>query len=258
MFLAEPPPSQGDLHFRMGEIPVRIHPFFWLVTLIMGMQGDPKPGAVISWMFAVVVSILVHELGHAMLQRIYGGHPRIVLYGLGGLAICEDCNRSTCAQILIFLAGPFAGFLFALAIMMLIRMAGHGIGMLLGGGVRLTSGMISDPAGLSMMGLTLFWERFSSPPVNGMLLDLLFINVLWGAVNLLPIYPLDGGRIAREVCLSASAHQGIILSLQISMVAAGMMVLVGISWQSWFVAIFFGYLAYSNYQTMAAYRASRW
>ncbi|QEG37036.1 site-2 protease family protein [Bythopirellula goksoeyrii] len=258
MFLAEPPASQGDLHFRVGGIPVRIHPFFWLVTLFMGMQGDPAPAAVLSWIVAVVVSILVHELGHAVLQRYYGGRPRIVLYGLGGLAICEDCDRSTRSQILISLAGPGAGFLFALVIAMLVRLAGHGVGMLVGNGAKISSGSIVDPAGLSVLGLTLFWERFTSPQVNEMLLNLLWINLLWGAVNLLPIYPLDGGRIAREVCQSGSPRQGIILSLRISMAAAIMMILVGFSWQSWFTAIFFGYLAYSNYQTLTAYRESLW
>ncbi|TWU21941.1 site-2 protease family protein [Bythopirellula polymerisocia] len=258
MFLVEPPPSPGDLHFQMGEIPVRIHPFFWLVALIMGMQGDAAPAAVLSWMVAVVVSIIVHEMGHAIFQQHFGGRPRIVLYGLGGLAICEDCDRSTRSQILISLAGPCAGFLFAVAIMLIIRTLGHGIGMFIGDGAKLTSGNILDPKGFSVFGLTLFWEEFSSPQVNRMLLDLLWINLLWGAVNLLPIYPLDGGRVAREVCQLGSAQQGIVLSLRISMVAAIMMILVGFSWQSWFTAIFFGYLAYSNYQTLTAYRASLW
>jgi hypothetical protein len=49
-----------------------------------------------------------------------------------------------------------------------------------------------------------------------------------------------------------------ILSLQISMFAAGAMVLVGLSWGSLFVAIFFGYMAYSSYRTLNAYRANLW
>lgn len=258
MFLVEPPPSPGDLHFRFWGIPVRIHPFFWLVTLFMGMQGDAVPAAVLSWIIAVVISILVHELGHAITQRYYGGRPRIVLYGLGGLAICEDCDRSTFSQILISLAGPCAGFLFALTLVLLIRSMGHGVGLLVGEWTKISSGAIADPAELRLLGVTLLWERFTSPPVNEMLLNLLWINLLWGAVNLLPIYPLDGGRISREVCQSGSPRQGIILSLRISMAAAIMMILVGFSWQSWFTAIFFGYLAYSNYQTLVAYRASLW
>ena len=88
--------------------------------------------------------------------------------------------------------------------------------------------------------------------------DLIWINGLWGLVNLLPIYPLDGGRVSRELCLLSQPQQGMILSLQISMFAAGAMVLVGLSWKSLFVALFFAYLAYSSYRTLQAYRASLW
>lgn len=191
MFLAEPPPSSGDLHFRVAGFPVRIHPYFWLITLFMGMQGDAAPAAVLSWVLAVVLSILVHELGHAFMQRHYGGRPRIVLYGLGGLAVCENQPRSTAAQILIALAGPFAGFLFAAAVVLLVVLGGKGIGLLLGSGPV----PAADPVGLKLLGMTVYWERFASPAVNDMLLNLLWINVLWGAVNLLPIYPLDGGAL---------------------------------------------------------------
>ena len=95
MLLGEPPPSQGDIHFRLFGMPVRIHPFFWVTTLILGMgAGSTPPAVVLSWIVAVLLSILVHELGHAAVQRHYGGHPKIVLYGLGGLSICDDCDRS--------------------------------------------------------------------------------------------------------------------------------------------------------------------
>ncbi|NOZ40262.1 MAG: hypothetical protein GXP24_08560 [Planctomycetes bacterium] len=84
--LAEPPPTQADVHFRVLGIPVRVHPFFWIITLIIGMRGDSAPPAeVLSWIVAVFVSILIHELGHALVQRRFGGQPRIVLHGMGGL-----------------------------------------------------------------------------------------------------------------------------------------------------------------------------
>ena len=254
--LFEPPLHQADLHFRLLGFPVRVHPYFWIVTLFMGMQGGSTPPAVIlNWILAVFLSILIHELGHAVLQRYYGGRPRIVLYGMGGLAICEDCERSTYPQILISLAGPFAGFLFALLLLSSVRVAGHGIGLALGDAVRFNSGGINDPTRFSVFGLTLGWDRLASPQANEFLLNLLWINLLWGVMNLLPIYPLDGGRVVRELCLLGQPRAGIVLSLQISMIAAGAMVLVGLSRESFFTAVMFGYLAYSSYQTLAAYRS---
>ncbi|MCG8448752.1 MAG: site-2 protease family protein [Pirellulales bacterium] len=253
MILAEPPPSQADIHFRIFDIPVRIHPLFWVIALIIALRDEAPPATVLIWVVAVFVSILVHELGHALLQRRYGGNPRIVLHGLGGLAICGDCERSTRAQIWISLAGPGAGFLLALLTALTIRAAGHRLGLFTG------ETMIPfEPEGLKIMGVWLLWEGFSSPHVNNLLRDLFFINILWGAINLLPIYPLDGGQVARELCVLGNPRSGMILSLRISMIAAIGMAVVGISWQSLFVMLMFGYLAYASYKTLEAYRASLW
>ena len=65
MLFAEPPPSQGDLRFRFFGFPARIHPFFWLVTVLLGARGDVSAVDLLVWVVVVFVSILVHELGHA-------------------------------------------------------------------------------------------------------------------------------------------------------------------------------------------------
>ncbi len=256
MIFSEPPPTQGDLHFRIFGIPVRVHPFFWLVSLIIALQGSSTPPAVVlSWNVAVVVSILIHELGHAFVQRHYGGQPRIVLHGMGGLAICGDCERSSRAQILISLAGPFAGFLFAALIAIAVALTGHQLGLF----TATEPDIAFDPRGLRLLGVWLLWEAFPSPQVNELLSNLFFINILWGVINLLPIYPLDGGHVARELCLfGADSRTGMILSLRISIFTAIAMALVGLSSQSLFVVLMFGYFAYSSYKTLEAYRASLW
>jgi stage IV sporulation protein FB len=83
---------------------------------------------------------------------------------------------------------------------------------------------------------------------------MIYICVIWGIVNLLPIYPLDGGHVAREILLQISPRYGIRLSLWLSIVAAVAMAVFGfVQWHSWFVAFFFGYLAYTCYATLAAY-----
>ena len=88
MLLGEPPPTQGDLHFRILGFPVRVHPFFWVSTLLLGMGGgEADPVETLIWIGVVFISILVHELGHAVMQRRYGGRPWVTLYGLGGLAV---------------------------------------------------------------------------------------------------------------------------------------------------------------------------
>lgn len=254
MILAEPPRSQYDLNFRLFGIPIRIHPYFWLVTVLLASGGGGmRPAELLTWVVIVVVSILVHELGHAFMQRHFGGRLWITLYGLGGLASCDDCDRRPSSQILISLAGPAAGFLLALAVAGALRLTGHVVGMNVGN-------TESIPAGVNSMSLplaTVYWSPLASRDANYIVAQLFWINILWGLVNLLPIYPLDGGRVARELFSLHNARRGIVLSLQLSIVAAALMALYGaLRMHSPWTALFFGYLAYSSYAMLASYRAA--
>lgn len=258
MLLQEPPTSQADLHFRLFGFPVRIHPFFWVIVVLLGISpgrggGDTPPEALLIWVAVVLVSILVHELGHALAQRHFGGHPKITLHGFGGLASCDDCDRSPRSQILISLAGPGAGFALAAAVAIAMRLAGLSIGPDFGRAAEHVT-----PPYASLFGL-FYWQLPANELASQLIGQLLFVNIVWGLVNLLPIYPLDGGQVSREVCTLNSPSRGIVLSLQISMVCAGAMaVFAAVKWESIFVAIMFGFFAYSNYRTLQAYQASRW
>ena len=130
MLIGEPPRTQGDLNFVLFGFPVRVHPFFWVISLLLGISGDPKPELVLIWVAAVFVSILVHELGHAFAIRRYGGQAWITLYGMGGLASSNEANRTPKAQILISAAGPAAGFVLAAAVLVAIRLSGHQAGLM--------------------------------------------------------------------------------------------------------------------------------
>jgi stage IV sporulation protein FB len=255
--IGEPPPTQADLHFRAFGVPVRVHPWFWIVTLFLGMggSGPAEPMQTVLWVAVVFVSILVHELGHAFLQTRFGGHPHITLYSFGGLASCDDCDRSPRSQILISLAGPVAGFLFAAAIVLLVRAAGHSIVFALSP----TSGNLSDwetgrLVWQRILLFSAFFEPFASRPLNCLIADLLQVNILWGVINLFPIYPLDGGRVARELFTLGNPRRGIIQSLWLSVGAAAFLAAWGLSRNSIYTAIMFGYLAYGSYQTLRAYQ----
>jgi Zn-dependent protease len=241
MFLVEPPPSQGDLHFQIFGFPVRVTPWFWAVTLILALNTKEKvdPKRVLVWVAVVFVSIVVHELGHAVLQRRYGGRPRIVLYGFGGMAISDNSDRSPSIQILISLAGPIAGFLFAAATLIAIRLAGHDVQFDFSGGI--------------LDALIPRWEWFDAPLANLLIFDLLYVNIFWGLVNLLPVYPLDGGQVSRELFTLNQPHRGIVQSLWLSAAVAGAIALLSILGCEIYTALLFGYLAYANYQNIQAY-----
>jgi stage IV sporulation protein FB len=260
MLIGEPPPTQADLHFRLFGFPVRVHPFFWVVALLLGMGGfrggQAEPSKVLIWVAVVFVSILIHELGHAFLQRHFGGHPWVTLYSFGGLASCNDCDRAPRSQIAILLAGPGAGFLFAAIVVLALRLSGHYVGFALKESQIDLESLDLRRVLIQPMGPMLaFFEPFGSRPLNNMVGDLLQVNILWGLVNLLPIYPLDGGQIARELFTLGNPRQGIVQSLQLSIGAAVLMAVYGVLVSgSIFLALMFGFLAYGSYQALQSYR----
>ena len=251
MLLAEPPRTNYDLHFRVFGIPVRVHPFFWLIALLSGAREGVSPKQTFIWMGALFVSILVHELGHAAAILFYGYRPWVTLHWLGGLAShdrgdsesyysYDDRSSRPSTQIIISLAGPVAGFLFAALII--------GALFAFGAGARFDVG-----------GPYLFrWDLLdiTSPYLAYLLDSLIFVNVFWGLINLLPVYPLDGGQISRELFLAANPGRGIERSLQLSMAAGIAMALYALLrfHQPFFVVLLFGFLAFGSYQALTAYR----
>ena len=86
--LGEPQRTEYDWNFQIFGIPCRVHPFFWLLAVMLGIRGNSSQGILI-WVSVVFVSILVHELGHAFTIRYFGWSPRVVLHSFGGLAIYD-------------------------------------------------------------------------------------------------------------------------------------------------------------------------
>lgn len=251
MFSFEPPRTAYDVHFHIAGIPVRVHPFFWLATLILGSNSwsangnaDPDAGLkLLIWVGVMFVSILVHELGHSAVMRYFGQTPRIVLHMLGGLAIADTdflssraVRRTPQQQVLISLAGPGAGFVLAALTAAWVTA--------LGGEFRLDW---TDPP---------FFYRYGLPETTSRAVEILiayslFFNIFWGLVNLLPVLPLDGGQAARELLEMNDARHGLVRCLQLSIIT-GIVVAIA-AWMyldDWFMALLFASLAASNYMTL--------
>jgi Zn-dependent protease len=248
VLLQEPPRSEGDLNFRLFGIPVRIHPFFWVIMVLLGpLQSGPKP--LIAWVAAVLVSILIHELGHAAAMRSFGIYPSIVLHGMGGLCIpgpqaYRSREPGPSGNILISLAGPAAGFGLASLLYAILKLAGYELEVTVGLPVVVA---IDVQQIVVSVGLTIFIHY------------LFFVNIVWGIINLLPIFPLDGGQIAREFFEQASPAHGTRVALMVSaMTAMFVAVYAFVEWGSLFTAIFFGYLGFMSMQALAAYGRGPW
>lgn len=246
--LGEPFPTQFDLNFQIFGIHVRVHPFFWLVSVIFGARGVGSANAsliaigILTWVVAVFISILVHELGHAFMMIRYGEKVRIVLYGMGGLAIRDSTysfysqppRRDTMSQVLISAAGPGAGFLLAAAVLLLLIAAPT-----TGVGVYFLLGVIPLIYPLGVQNIAL--AEFASA--------MLFINIFWGIINLMPVFPLDGGQIARALMVHWDAWDGLRKSLWLSVIAGAIIAVLSLR-VSIFMTIMFGILAYQSYQQL--------
>ena len=239
MFL-EPTPTQFDLRFRLFGIPVRVHPLFWLVSAIIGWgYREAGVGILAMWIGVVFVSILVHEMGHAMTTIWFGRPSHVVLYSFGGLAISDFALPRRWQRILVSLAGPGAGFVLCGLTVLFWNFLIH-----------------FDPEGLPIWSL--------------ILVDMLiFVNLYWGLVNLLPVMPLDGGQVCREVCMGLNRAKGMRISLGISFLVAGLIAVYSIlhlynnafwypSQNPAFIAFFFGLLAAQSYLMLVSVERDRW
>lgn len=217
-------PTEFDLRFSLFGIPIRVHPLFWAVSAFMGWAPNDIKMTFI-WIACVFVSILVHELGHAVMARHFGWPPEIVLYHFGGLAMFQPYSGMTTQRsIIVSAAGPMAGFALLGAVMFFK--------------------MISIRLG--------FWDQFSREGlfyVNVTFHYLYFINLYWGLINLAPVLPLDGGHICEDLCKAFKRYRGDVLALQISMVVAGALAFYFFQQQFRYAGIMFALFAFFNFQS---------
>lgn len=147
------------LQFRVSGIPVRVEPIFVIVMTVLAFANGRTGVSVPIFVLIAGVSILLHELGHATAHRSFGAASTITLTSFGGVTVGprHPGMRST----VVALAGPGTGFLVGALAVALSRVA---------------------PA--------------DSAVVKTAFDDLIWINIFWGVVNLLPLLPLDGGHVA--------------------------------------------------------------
>ena len=234
-FLMSPNHSQAEWRFRLLGFPVRVHPFFWITTLILAGSNDL--GVVLIWVAVCFASVLIHELGHAVAMRLCREDAEVVLYAFGGMTTSGGGYRQTWEQVLISFAGPAAGFALA----------------------ALTAGFVIATGGR----ITFAWNGIGLPMVSGFVRGrfwnvliniLLYVNILWGLLYLLPIYPLDGGHITRALWERYNPARGVRRSLFVSAALAIAMFIAGIYARSTYMVVMFGLLAAGSIQMFEAER----
>src|SRR6266851_667824 len=93
------------LSFKVGPFPVTVYPWFFISAVLLG-GGIGFGWQLLVWVFVVFVSVLAHELGHALVGKLYGGKPEIRLEAFGGVTYSQLPGRpSPAKQFILSLAG---------------------------------------------------------------------------------------------------------------------------------------------------------
>jgi Zn-dependent protease len=152
---------------RVAGIDVFLHPTFLLLLLYVGMmQGGIGSVLLVSAVFGCV---LLHELGHALMARRFGIETEdITLLPIGGLARLRRMPRAPGAELLIALAGPAVNVVIVAAL-------------------------------VAARSLGLFGSPWSPNPLGGYAEALIGINLVLALFNMIPAFPMDGGRVLRAL-----------------------------------------------------------
>jgi stage IV sporulation protein FB len=163
-----------------GTIPIRIYPVFFLIAGLIGFLYSGSVAGTLVWIAVILVSVLVHEFGHALTAQYFGQTVRIDLVGFGGLTHHTGKILKPWQNFIVVLDGPLAGFFLCFIAFFLLRLVPEN--------------------GLLVYGLTIA----------------VYVNLFWTVVNLLPIQPLDGGKLLSIIFEKIFGYKGVRYSYMFS------------------------------------------
>lgn len=204
------------VRFSIFGIPVEVQPFFWItLVLIGGALGADSASAILQTLLFVLagfISIVVHELGHALTARKFGAYSSIVLQAFGGIAQHSGVRLSRPQSFTVTAAGPLLQIALGLAVW-----------------------------------YTLPHLTELKPHASYFFVTLMSISFIWALLNLLPILPLDGGQMLHAI-LGPKREK---ITLWITIVCAVLIGLFGfIRTGSVILPIFMGLFAWQAWQAL--------
>ncbi|NJB87282.1 Zn-dependent protease [Lewinella marina] len=170
--------------FRLGRIAgidLKLHWTFlillgWVFLSYLSETGEVSGGLVgVAFILALFGCVVLHELGHALAARRYGVNTRnIILLPIGGVANLERIPEEPREELVVALAGPAVNVVIAALLAVILA----------------ATGGIPDAEAL---------ESVTVPSGRNFLIGLLSVNILLVVFNLIPAFPMDGGRVLRAL-----------------------------------------------------------
>jgi Zn-dependent protease len=178
--------------WRIGSafgVPIKIHSTFLLIPLLVVMQHGFgswfRVGFLVAAVLAVFFCVLLHEFGHVLMARYFGIRTRdVTLYPLGGVARLENLTEEPHQELLIAIAGPAVNVVIAMLLTPFFIAA-----------VATKALTLPDPTNVAADDGT--WSVISN-----------FVFLVWLSnitlvlFNLIPAFPMDGGRVLRAMLAS--------------------------------------------------------
>jgi len=207
------------IQFSILGIPVRVEPWFWITMAFIGgglhAANSTDILLVLVFVFAGFLSIMIHELGHALTIRKYGLPAAITLQAFGGYASFPAGKLDRKQSFFVTAAGPVLQFVFGVLLIVLAP-------------------SISIPEG------SLFLP---------FLRDLIWVSIAWSILNCLPVYPMDGGQMMAAILGPKKQHNVHLISSIVAVIIgiAGYLYLGTI-----LLPIFMALFAWQNWQSYQA------
>lgn len=198
--------------FTLFAIRVRVDPWFWITMALLGYMIYSGQPVILTLIFVLAgfISILVHELGHALTIRKFGLPTEITLHGFGGYATYTPGRLTRLQSFLVTAAGPGLQIMLALVLIVL-------------------SGFIPIP-GKSLLHI--------------LVENLIWVSIFWAILNCLPVYPLDGGQMMAAVLGPRREHLVYLFSVFLAVFIG----IVSFFFKFLFLSLFMVLFAVQNWQ----------
>ncbi|RIK41047.1 MAG: peptidase M50 [Chloroflexi bacterium] len=183
---------------RIFGIDMRVHWSFLLIVvyyafIYSGTGTNPMIGAAygVVMILLLFLCVTLHELGHSLVAKYYKINvPHITLLPIGGVASLERMPDKPLQEFLIAIAGPLVNIVLAAV---LAPFAGYAVVSAVEAGQLTTS-----PVAI--------WRFAITPGVGNLVVNLTLTNLLLALFNLLPAFPMDGGRILRALLAMGTSY----------------------------------------------------